>query len=693
MDLARLPRPRTSVAARFVVGTTLMLLPLLNIAGSATYSLTKVADKTEEVLVLTDSRDRLVLLDARLQGLVRDAALGPVGQRRLAEVDADLRATADVVGGAGAVEDADRLVAAADALADDPADARLEAIRAQVSRVLSDVRAEQSARGEDVRFSRRVVLVLLPFWGALGVLVAVVAARRLARGVLEPLAELEEAADGLGRGELDRRLESHRADEFGRVADAFDAMADSVRRSRDTLEHRVGHDDLTRLSNRPGLARLVEPGEERVVLVLDLDGFKTINDSLGHVLGDQVLVEVGTRLRCAAAGQATVARLGGDEFAVLLGPSVTDADAGVALGERLRGVLQVPVHLAGRELQVDASIGCAAGPVDDGLETLLRQADLAMYAAKRGGGGQVQVFSRQMHEDVVERLHVQEDLRRALREGELRAWFQPVVDPADGRLIGAEALARWEHPQRGVVGPGVFVPAAEETGLVVELGRQVLDQAVARAAAWRRTTGHDLPVSVNVSARQLADDDLVDVVRRTLADHALPSYLLVLELTESVVMHDPEACRERLERLHALGVRIAVDDFGTGHSSLAYLQRLPLHVLKVDRSFVRPLADVGGGDAAVLVRAVLGLAEDLGLETVAEGVETADQARALVSLGCRRAQGFLWHRPLPPAAVDAVVLEHAVQAARAAAPAAGGGDAALPRQETGREGAERLEAS
>jgi diguanylate cyclase (GGDEF)-like protein/PAS domain S-box-containing protein len=458
------------------------------------------------------------------------------------------------------------------------------------------------------------------------------------------------------------------------------------------LSHQAYHDPLTGLANRVRLRERVEEAVTRAahaggaasvaLLYVDLDDFKKVNDSLGHAAGDRLLRRVSDRLLGATRGPDTVARLGGDEFAVLL-ERVRDDDEARGVAERLGRALAAPFTIDGTEVVVGASVGiarlggahdAAPGPPDragDAADTLLRDADVAMYAAKRAGKGRYVVHEPGMTADASARLELEAELRRALERGELRVHYQPIVELATGRPVGAEALVRWEHPARGLLAPGLFVPLAEETGLVVPLGRWVLEAACREAAGWAgagagagpgATAGPTL--TVNVSARQLADADFVAAVGAALARAGLPASRLLLELTESVLVQQDEATLATLRALKALGVRLGIDDFGTGYSSLRYLQRFPVDVLKVDRSFVAGLDDgrpavrapnpAGeAADGVALARAVLALGRTLSLRTVAEGVETDGQRAQLLALGCEFGQGFLFARPMPGEAVRA----------------------------------------
>jgi diguanylate cyclase (GGDEF)-like protein/PAS domain S-box-containing protein len=421
------------------------------------------------------------------------------------------------------------------------------------------------------------------------------------------------------------------------------------------LDYQAHYDALTGLPNRTLFmkelrAQIAASGEgEIAVLFVDLDNFKVVNDSLGHGAGDRLLTIVAERMRRVVRPGDVIARFGGDEFAVLIGRAGGVASArGVA--ERLALALRAPVELDGRQRFVTASFGVRSAPAATAdPESLLRDADAAMYRAKELGKARCEVFDESMRDQAVERLDLEGGLRHALERGELRVLYQPQVELATGRIVGAEALVRWQHPERGMVVPPLFIPIAEQTGLIVPIGAWVLEEACRQAAAWRATSGRDLSISVNVSPRQLAEDDFEAVVERVLGATGLEPRLLCLEITESAVMADPAAATTVLERLKRLGVRLAIDDFGVGYSSLSQLKTLlPVDTIKVDKSFV----DGVPGEDQAIVDAVLRLADGLGLTAVAEGVETREQVDALLDMGCVLAQGFHFARPQTPSDLE-----------------------------------------
>ena len=418
------------------------------------------------------------------------------------------------------------------------------------------------------------------------------------------------------------------------------------------------HDSLTGLANRTlfrdrvehALARVGRTQSKVAVLFLDVDEFKTINDSLGHAEGDRLLVATAARLLSATRGCDTVARLGGDEFAILLEDVRHDGDA-IVVAERISDAMRRPVPVAGKEVFVNTSIGIARCGRDENADTLLRNADLAMYMAKRHGKGHWRIFEPAMHAAARERLELEADLRIALDRGEFHFLYQPVIELDTGCIVGAEALIRWQHPQRGTVPPLSFIPVAEGTDLIFALGRWGVTEACRQVRKWDDAglvagNGRPVNVMVNLSARQLQEAGLASHVAAVLLETELEPSRLVLEITESAVMQQTDATLAMLHALHELGVEIAMDDFGTGYSSLSHLQRFPIDCLKIDRSFVNGLG-VNRNDTA-LVRTVVALGHTLALRTVAEGIETEQQRDTLIALGCEFGQGYLFGRPMEP---------------------------------------------
>ena len=396
-----------------------------------------------------------------------------------------------------------------------------------------------------------------------------------------------------------------------------------------------------RLAGRQGLTA--------ALLLLDLDRFKEVNDTLGHHHGDLLLQQVAERLHATLRDSDTVARLGGDEFAVLL-PQIANVQEATAVVDKLSAVIEAPFTVDGLTLDVDASIGVAAYP-DHGTDAnqLLQRADVAMYAAKATHAGYT-VYDPTLDQHNPRRLGLLGQLRRALAAGELVVHYQPKADVPSGRILGVEALVRWQHPEHGLLGPGEFVPLAETTGLIRPLTSYVLDAALRQCRAWL-DAGHQLSVAVNLSTRCLLDLTLPDQITQLLEDTAIAPDRLLLEITESAIMTDPTRALEILNRLHTLGVQLAIDDFGTGYSSMAYLKSLPVDELKVDRSFVKHLRD--NQNDAVIVRSTVDLGHNLGLRVVAEGVEDQATLKELATLGCDTVQGYFVARPMPAAELAA----------------------------------------
>jgi len=500
---------------------------------------------------------------------------------------------------------------------------------------------------------------------------AVLFSRRMSR----PLMDLAAAAKDIAGGNWDRQVPISGSAEATTMALAFNEMSSSLRGAQERLLHDALHDHLTQLPNRALFMERLQRASRRrsrhpqysfAVLFVDLDRFKMVNDSLGHEAGDRLLLEIVRRMtavlrrddvisRPAAAAveddsDNTLARLGGDEFIILLEDIHGPSDA-VRVAERIQQVVAMPVGLGeGQEVFTTASIGIAVSASASGLEEdLVRDADTAMYRAKASGGDQCAVFDAGMHERAVERLQLETDLRRAIEREEFRLHFQPIVALGDRRVTGFEALLRWQHPSRGLLSPVVFLPVAEESGLVTRIDRWVLREACAQARRWQSRFPIDSPasVSVNISAQGFRQDDVVRGVADALEETGLDPRSLRLEITESIAMADAERARTILAELKALGVRISLDDFGTGYSSLSYLQRFPVDVLKIDQSFVAGMDQ--NNECREIVRTIVNLAATLGLDVVAEGTETAAQVDYLQSLDCGFAQGYFFS---PPLAID-----------------------------------------
>jgi diguanylate cyclase (GGDEF)-like protein len=435
-----------------------------------------------------------------------------------------------------------------------------------------------------------------------------------------------------------------------------------MRRQMEEIEYRALYDELTGLPNRTLFRDRIEQAilvarrqdGPAAAMLLDLDRFKEINDALGHETGDQLLVELAARLRGVLRASDTLARLGGDEFGVLL-PAGALEDA-AELATRIHTALEEPFVLGELPLEVAASIGIVAYPEDGrSVDALLKHAEVAMYVAKEAHG-KTAVYDAEQDTNDAARLALAGELRRAIEGDELVVYYQPKADLESGRIVGAEALVRWQHPERGLVPPNEFIPVAERTGLIKPLSRYVLAAALAQCAAWNRD-GHELHVSVNLTIPDLLDLDLPDRIATMLAETGARSDQLELEITESTILADPFRVRDVLNRLNEMGLRLAIDDFGTGYSSLAYLKRLPVQTIKIDRSFVMAM-DTSPSDATI-VRSTIDLGRNLGLDVVAEGVETQDAWDALQNQGCTLAQGYFISRPVPAGELESLLDERA----------------------------------
>lgn len=483
------------------------------------------------------------------------------------------------------------------------------------------------------------------------------------RTALGPIHKLTEAARLASSRKLDMRIDVRTGDELEVLANAFNRMFARLDASMKRI-HRLAYVDMvTELPNRERFRKEVERvtrraedmGTSGAVLFLDLDRFKRVNDSLGLGEGDRLLEAVARRLREAARGwdlsrgedgaePSLVARLGGDEFTILL-PALRDAADAARVSRLVIDAVRRPFEISGHRVFLGVSVGVAVFPRDGGdPETLLRHADLAMAAAKRTGGNAFEFFEASMNQTAFERLVLEGELREAVKDDQLVVYYQPKISIHDGSIAGVEALVRWNHPTAGLLSPGMFIQAAEECGLIGEIGDWVMRHACAEMADLNKR-GVNLPVAVNVSAVQFEDEGFADSVLDTLRETGLAPSLLELELTESVAMRQPERVLEQIEPLRARGVGFAIDDFGTGHSSLSYLTRMPFDVFKIDQSFVRDMSS--DPHARIVVETILAMARALKLQTVAEGVETSDQLAFLREQGATLAQGYLFARPMP----------------------------------------------
>ena len=450
---------------------------------------------------------------------------------------------------------------------------------------------------------------------------------------------------------LDARMQSTTE----RLAQSLQESNAKLQTANAELQQRAFADPLTGLPNRllfeerlgQALTRADRLNHQQVqsrvaVLFIDLDGFKPINDSYGHAAGDALLLNVAERLRKLAREGDTVARVGGDEFLLLLENLTHPAD-GVTIAQRVLQVLAIPFEIAGKSLRIAGSIGVAVYPEQGERDKLVAQADAAMYAAKRGGGGGYALFEPHMQADASEQLELQNDLRHALDHGELLLHYQPKIDGSRGLINGVEALLRWQHPTRGLIGPAVFIPLAERFGFIGRMGSWVIDEACRQLREWERD-GLRMRVAINLSVHQLREQGLAQRIAQALERHGVQADQLLCEITESVAMEDLEATQRTFEELARVGIYLAIDDFGTGYSSLNYLRQLPAQQLKIDSSFVRDIEH--SEDARAVVEAVISLAHALNLRVVAEGVETPGQRDILLAMGCDELQGYLYARPM-----------------------------------------------
>jgi diguanylate cyclase (GGDEF)-like protein len=438
------------------------------------------------------------------------------------------------------------------------------------------------------------------------------------------------------------------------------------KRAEAQLVHDAFHDGLTGLPNRALFIdhlrlAVARSGRKECplfsVLFLDLDRFKVVNDSLGHLVGDKLLMAMAQRLESCLRPGDTIARLGGDEFTILLEDLKSNNEA-IHVAERIQRELTKPFELDGRHISTSASIGIAPSTIGYGqAEDILRDADTAMYYAKSGGGSRHQVFEKSMHTRAVKLLQMQSDLRRAIENDELFVEYQPIVSLETFRITGFEALARWKHKEHGFINPGQFIPVAEETGLIIPLGEWILRQACTKTREWQEQYPMDAPltISVNLSGKQFAQPDLIEQIEKILQETNLAPTALKLEITESAMVENEEAASAMLRRLRMVGVGLSIDDFGTGYSSLSSLHRFPISTLKIDASFVRRMS--GQNENTEIVRTIMSLADNLGMDVTAEGVETLEQVTKLRTFGCKKGQGFFFSRPVSAASAEALLRD------------------------------------
>lgn len=488
------------------------------------------------------------------------------------------------------------------------------------------------------------------------------------------IALLDKGIRQLSDGDTNSRIHTHSRDEIGEVAQHFNDMTDQLRAttvSRDQLQAEVDkrtrelnsqkqalkqladHDQLTDLPNRAyfrqslasAIGKNKRAGTSAAVFFMDLDKFKQINDSLGHHIGDEVLQEVSRRFRNRLRSSDFIARLGGDEFTVIIDP-LPNPQSAAQIARQLLLCLKAPLNIEEHELHLRTSIGISIFPEDgDDVSTLMRNADLAMYKAKEDGGNTFHFYNQAMTHDAVRKISLEEELRQALKQHQLSVYYQPQYSLDNKRLVGVEALARWIHPEEGIIHPQEFIPLAEERGLIQNLGMQILEMACQQCSLWMRAGIDPGVLAVNLSARQLNHPHLRTQITEILERTDWPATRLELEVTESFFIKDPNTCLGVLNELRELGIKLAIDDFGTGYSSLSYLKKLPISKLKIDRSFTRDLID-DAEDRAISM-AIIALGKSLGLQVIAEGVEKQGQEDILVSEGCDQVQGFLYGKPMP----------------------------------------------
>jgi diguanylate cyclase (GGDEF)-like protein len=493
----------------------------------------------------------------------------------------------------------------------------------------------------------RTTLIAL---GILSLALSIAGSVMIALGITRPIELLLSAVKRIRQGDYTAPVEMQRNDEIGALAQGLDHMRAGIAEREQRILKLAYEDPLTQLPNRAQFAEALErgivlaqtQGQSLAILVMDLDRFKFVNDSLGHGVGDHVLRQVGMRLHKLLGTAGCVARLGGDEFALLV-PALQSAQV-IELAQNIIGALERPIFFQDQPLDVGTSIGIALFPEHAAdAETLVRNADIAMYVAKRNKIGYT-VYDPKFDTSQQEHLSLLGELRHAVEHGELRLYYQPKVSLASSTVHAAEALIRWVHPTRGLVPPGLFIPFAEHTGYIKVLTRWVLAEAIRQCGVWRRD-GLQLQVSVNISARDLMNRDLPEAISALLSEHSVPASMVCLEITESGFMEDPAHAQKVLERLAGIGLQLSIDDYGTGYSSLSYIMQLPVTELKIDRSFVSHMSD--DRDLTTIVRSTIELGHSLGLKVVAEGVEDGQGFALLRELGCDGAQGYFMSPPLP----------------------------------------------
>lgn len=512
---------------------------------------------------------------------------------------------------------------------------------------------------------RLLIIALIGMFGS-AVAMTFYVRGRMEKDMMRPVANMHESLLKLQAGDYSNRIKVARRDELGALAVAFNDMADALHNSHVALTLRATQDSLTGLPNRAALTERLRasfsPGSDRrarheSLLFVDIDDFKDVNDSVGHEGGDALLIQLATRLNDCVRAYDLVARLGGDEFAIVVMEDDDSGSVAVEVAERIHDALSAPFIVNGDRLIVTVSIGVAKrGPETSDAAELLRQADFAMYLAKGGGKARYQLFNAEMHDNMVARAALKADLAGAADSGQLRLEYQPIADLRTGEILGVEALIRWEHPTLGHLAPAKFIALAEETGDIDAIGCWALDTATRQVARWRETMDHcaNLWVTVNLSAFQLASPHSLAAIQRILADPAVQADKVILELTESALGSDIHDGIASLQALKGFGVRLAVDDFGTGFSSLSTLASMPVDILKIDRSFVS--GQTASTTSVPMLEGILELAGKLSLEVIAEGIEEPEQLDLLRTLGCGMGQGYFLARPAPPNVLEALLV-------------------------------------
>jgi diguanylate cyclase (GGDEF)-like protein len=520
------------------------------------------------------------------------------------------------------------------------------------SGVIPKVRSDRNRAQESVTSSTFTAVLYILVMTAFGVLLGAGAAVVLTRGIVRPLLTLTEGAEAIGSGILNHRIDIRSEDEIGQLAASFNRMAENRQKTEEALRELAHHDTLTALPNRGyfqlRLREALENGHRnnRMVAVhlLDLDHFKDINDTLGHPAGDELLKQVAERLRLCVRQSDTVARLGGDEFAIIQ-TNLDDARGVILMTSRVIESISEPFEIEGEEIYSGTSIGVTVFPEDDrDAEQLLKNADLALYRAKQAGRNTFQLYDSSMNEAVLQRRELERDLRFALENEDFVLHYQPQIDVKTGYIVGAEALVRWQHNERGLVSPAEFIEVAEQSGMITKITDQILLEACSQARRWRESGLPSIRISVNLSPVDIRRRDLVDCIKSILDETGMKADCLEIEITEGTAMSDVESVMNTLNRLHTLGVELAIDDFGTGYSSMMYLKQFPFDRLKIDQAFVRGL-NTNSEDAGIAT-AIIRLGHSLDLKVIAEGVEQEDQLEFLREAGCDEFQGYLISRPL-----------------------------------------------